>query len=236
MVAVSGPAYAQGAPVPHSTICPGMPDPIPAAALAAKVKRSAVASATKDEFETSAQFQNRLTQMVEREFPSSLISVAVPVPSYKISYDADRGRLAFEFMRSDYGVSRSNLAVTEVDRSSRIDGYYEAQNSYGASVEVEKRTDSEVVIAWDGLTSSVSGTKAHLQVAADVARSLKDNAHLVIVGALVSPFLQQRYDLDLPTIDSPTRRSTTSYALTMKSKCIYLRGAGNQTYGLSIAE
>lgn len=209
---------------------------MPAVALVSKVKKSAAASASKDEFETSAQFQNRLTQLMERDFPNSLISVAVPIAPYKISYDADRGRLAFEFMRSDYGVSRSNLAVTEVDRESRVDGYYEAQNSYGTTVEVEKRNDSEVVIAWDGLTSTVTGTKAHLQVAPEVARGLKEKSELVIVGSLVAPFLQQRYDLDLPTLDSPIRRSTTSYALTIKSKCIYLRGPGGQSFGLSIAD
>lgn len=235
-IAFSSPVYGQGAQLSHSAICPGSPDPVPAAAFVSKVKKSAVASARKDEFETSDQFQNRLTQLLERDFPNSLVSVAVPIASYKISYDADRRRLAFDFLRSDYGVSRSNLAVTEVDRESRVDGYYEAQNSYGATVEVEKRTDIEVVIAWDGLTSAVTGTKAYLQVAPEVARSLKENSELVIVGSLVAPFLQQRYDLDLPTLASPIRRSTTSYALTVKSKCIYLRGPGGQSFGLSIAE
>lgn len=235
-MAVTTQASGQDATLAHSTICPQSPEPIPAAALAAKIKRSAIISTKKDEFETTGQYQARLSQIVDREFPGSLISVAAIVSPYKMSYDADSGRLTVEVIRTDYSVDRSNLAVTEIASESRVDGYYEAQNSYGASVEVERRTESEVVIAWDGLTSSFSGTKAYLDVGSDAARSLKQHAELVIVGSLVAPFLEQRYDLDLPTLDSPIRRSTTSYALSIKSKCIYLRDASRKPYGLTLAK
>jgi hypothetical protein len=233
---VTTPALGQEGAIAHSTICPQSPDPISATALAAKVKGSAITSANKDEFETSSQHQNRISQLVEREFPGSLVSVAVPVEPHKIKYDADRGRMTIEMMRSDYSIDRSDLAVTPIQDTSRTEGYYEAQNSYGATVEVEKRSVEEVVIAWDGLTSSLSGTSAYIELDASAARLLKQHAELVIVGTLVQPFLQRRYNLDLPTLDSPTRRSTTSYAVMIKSKCVYARDANHKPYGLNIAK
>lgn len=233
-VGMVAPAFGQSAMMAHAQICPGTPEPVPGSALAAKLKRSTLSDQKKDEFETTAQFQARIRQQADREFPGSTVSVAVKVSPYKISYNADAGTLTLEMARSDYAVKRSGLSVTEIESSSRVTGRYAAQNSYGAEIEVEERSDSEFVIAWPGLPSY--GVKVDLHVSSDDARILKQNDELVIVGSIAEPFLQRRYNLDLPTMDSPTRRTTESYALTLSPSCLYLRDINGKAFGLRLSK
>jgi len=229
------PATAAEEPVAHSTICPSTPIPIAAANFVAKVKRSALLNESKDEFETTSQHDDRLSRLAKAEFGDTM-SVATVLPSYVIKYDADTGILTIDVARSDIYARRSDLLVTEIQSISRTTGFYDAQNAYGVSFEVEKQSITEFVIAWGDGPAPISGVKAWVKVPAEEARALKAHAELVVAGRLRNPFLERRFDLRAATMDSPTRREIESYAMFLTPSCLYLRNVNGKPYGLQIGK
>lgn len=229
-------AISQEAPLAHSTICPGTADPMPAATLVSKLKSSGLAAGSKDEFESNAEYRARMSNLAEKVFPGGIVSVATRLEPYKMSYDADKRQLTVEVIRSDYHIKRSDLAVTEIQNDMVTTGHYMAQNDYGATREVEARTVKEVVVAWKGMTASVVGVKAHVDISPEDARNLKENADLIIVGTIVEPLVQLRSELRLPTMDFPSRTSTESYALFLTPRCLYLRDGTRRPFGLKLGK
>jgi hypothetical protein len=234
ILAVMGSGGAQS-PLSHAEICKGSPDPISGEDLVARLERSGLYKAKKDEFETTAQYQARLEGMARSEHLFPIVSAAIGVAPHRLSYDADLQELSLEVARSDYRVDRSHQIVTEISRSSVDLGTYVGQNAYGARSLVEDRAQFEHVISW-GKDSGASGAlRAVVSMAPDVARKLKaEGVSLIFSGRVIEPIVEMRTGHSAPTTSDPTRRSISSLAIFAKPECIYLKASDGKNYGLRV--
>lgn len=220
--------------VPHATICPATPEPVPVAELLAKAQRAKLFEATKGEFETTPQFEARLDSLVREAGITPYLSVAIRLAPHNLKYDADAQLLTLPVGRTDYGANRSDLAATELSRVSTNVGSYQAQNAYGATVDVEDRKEIEYVLVWSGVIAPLVGISATVRATPEEAMELKQGADLIVVGKLVSPRAQVRSGTDYPTVNFPIRRQVTSYAFFVEPQCLYLRDKGGRAFGMKI--
>lgn len=145
---------------------------------------------SKDEFETTAQYQTRLASAAP---PIGAIKV-FRIPSARAVYDADRQVLKVQIASGDTydGFEKSSLASLEVLREESGKREYEGSNAFGAKIMVSASTNRLYKLVFDsrratGQRYSVLGDMfqtLELSMGVDDARTLKPRVGVIAVCRL----------------------------------------------------
>lgn len=223
-----------------------LPELTDISSLVAKAKDT---KTEKDEFETIAQFNNRINASLEQISDGRMIFVSFPVSGRDIKYDADNEYIYIDKFyllgctNIDYEAKKQIEHLTFADSkykfspicvrrlvSSEGGGSYEASNAYGATASVrvsEYRAEGLFLGFGDSLVNIFTGKKQDnpsdplLSAAAtpDEARSLKKSATIIFGFYLRPPIYIQTIDRTFPTFTNPTKTTTTNDLLVADVKC-----------------
>lgn len=191
---------------------------------------------TKDEFETTAAYEARVSGAVERlrntmaaQTGGDPVVVDIPLASSAAKYDADRGvlEIAGGVVRTttlNRGGRYQTVIVT--DKLDHDISTYTGQNAYGAKTEVIKIRDRQAGIVVDETSqSSQSGYwphqnfKASLPLSPDRAKAAKGNLRALVMGDLREPFIVRGNDYLTPTFQAPIDRTTETIAAVLQPRC-----------------
>jgi len=181
---------------------------------------------TKDEFETTAQFGARQTEFWKSRLGDPLhLVIRVPVPAYKVSYDADRAVALVKYM-VDWSVDHHEIEFYNHDLSN---GHYVGTNAYGVQADVtsihavkgELAFPLGQIIAEGGDVSNVFV----IPMSPDSARAFKAQPSLLLLASLEPPYLDERSSYSGATIDEPISLSLTRKNVHVRLRCgVFMSG------------
>lgn len=216
---------------------------------------SSSAALTKDEFETTAQFEARVAAAGSGA-PSTML-ISVPVNPEYVTYDADAGAFAIksyavanigaDWFTAFYGsphystiehASYDNLALV-LSSDDRATGAYEGQNAYGATWEITRlnRTINAIfeskpprygVNLW-GNSSANSSPTWSLPVPVDQARAMKDKLRAAVLIAPKAPFFFENSQPSAAriTIQNPRDITQISRVIVADIQCMAITDDNN---------
>jgi hypothetical protein len=182
---------------------------------------SRIQSIKKEEFETSAQFEDRRSALATRAVPGRLsiedtiaISVKPTENDFNLSleYDADSSLLKLEFRESP---SLKNCSVP-LRETSRRTGAYIGQNAFGATTKV---TEHEVM---KYCVSGISDSRIEFSIANEKARRIKSNLRILLIGRLTPPYISESSNYASATISNPADVVFRAKNLHMKIEQIFV--------------
>ncbi len=190
-------------------------------AIAKILKKSQI---KKDEFESTASYEQRLQGILDTEAVSNrpLAEAKLFVNSEKISsaYDADKGLMKIygslrQSVRVSESVKYASVAILRT-RSSHI-SEYQGQNNFGASKVVKKYRNEVCGVAFMNVSPSTDFewmSAIEFPLSPDVARKSKENLALVYQASLRGPLLVDYRQHIAPTMEYPSDILTEGDALT----------------------
>lgn len=140
---------------------------------------SDVKATTKDEFETTAQFDSRQAEYWQTRLgdPQHLV-IRVPIDSFKVTYDADHGVAVVKYL-ADPNPSHTALKFFH---HSTTTGHYVGQNAYGVKADVTSFSDVDGVLSFPigqlGEANAYISPKFSLPLSAEQARAFKESPSL----------------------------------------------------------
>ena len=184
----------------------------------------------KDEFETTAQYKERLRQLDSDPILGSLTLDSIYAFSFQPSsaeYDADAGVLNVRF-QSSYccDIGGDNFGTYEAFgwlEYASTGNSYPAQNAFGAHTTVQTKTASWYGVVIRNLRNlspqtggPFSGVVFHIPSGAEEARVLKNNLKILVVCRLQAPFLTSEETKTEPTIKNPLEETSHFYFVHVK--------------------
>lgn len=206
-------------------------------------------AAPKDEFETTAQYEDRMTRLYQetRIGGRALIDtfmVMAPINRYFFHYDADRQIVRVEHMLGisnvPFGMQyptgkvpahsayedrfNRDIRVLDLEREVEKGESYEASNAYGRKVTVEVSSTTEYNLVMMNVNGNVNcdGQHVQFQVLPAVARDLQDNLAAVVKFDLRRPYAVESSFYVEPKIDNPREIYSTEYNIIGRALEIYL--------------
>jgi len=185
------------------------------------------ARVTKDEYETTSAFNDRMSALAAAELtgsvkmPDRLAFVRGSDLPISTRYNADGGLLHISIptvRRQSLKQAKTSYYQAEVLDSKLVrERDYEASNAYGKSVIVHSNSYDVCAISFlNRPGGSVSFTQEiKLPMPVNMAKSLKGDIDVVYVGRLTDPWLDTFAELRQPTIDSPREESLVGPVLYM---------------------
>lgn len=175
---------------------------------------------TKDEFETTAQFESRQTDYWRSHLgdPEHLV-IRVPIDSYRVSYDADRGLAVVKYIANSY----SDHTALQFFHESQTTGHYVGQNAYGATANVTSFHDTEAVLSFPpgqlGEASPYISPEFQLSLSPEQARAFKEHPSLLILARLEPPYVDTTHSYSAATIDEPESLAMETKNLHVRLRC-----------------
>jgi hypothetical protein len=161
---------------------------------------------TKSEYETTAQFRERQAEFWSSHLgdPQHLV-IRVPIDSYKVSYDADRGVSVVKYLVDWW----SSYETVTFFNSSQSRGSYVGQNAFGVKVDVHSYKDLQARLRYtlNALGGSVGGPigkQWEIPLAPSDAKAFAEKPSLVLFARLEPPYLEADSHYSEATIDEPT--------------------------------
>lgn len=177
------------------------------------------ASITKDEYETTAEFNKRIEYehakpLIGNIFKYDLFSMSVKPTT---QYDADTNKLNIlvdtNTVLNGYDTIDINAFGVPFSDVEVINSHYSATNAYGAIADVRKTVNNIVYLALINpkkfgkkyIIEYTNGLKYELNgIDANSARSIKDNIRVLFVCKLAEPLISDGLSHKKPTINDPT--------------------------------
>lgn len=188
--------------------------------IVAALKKSKL---SKDEFETTADFTNRIQSNLSSTYvadrPLSELKYFVNSDRTSAVYDADKGILRV------YGSLRQSTKISEaVKYASTVivkirtaeSGEYRGQNNFGVSTTVKRYRDEICGVAFINLSPSTELDwmgKIEFPLSAEAARASKDKIAIVYLSRLVAPLVIEYRQSKSPTMNAPSDILITGDAL-----------------------
>jgi hypothetical protein len=164
----------------------------------------------KGEFETTAEYQQRLTNILHHDIePGVSLQSPLPfllnqamvgsiLPVARLSYDADSENLKISISPTPSGAMASLILGTE---GSGVE-HYTGQNAYGATADVSRMHAEDYGIAFDRNTW-LSRSDIKVSIPRDQARMIYPHLRLVLLCKAIPPYVTTRFEHLDPTLDSP---------------------------------
>ncbi len=181
----------------------------------------------KDEFESQQQFDQRTAASGAIALTGSITSadpMAFVSQHSFFQYDAERQAFTSTVYFGRYGTindANAGLFPAEpVETISQIDKQYEASNAYGAKAIVDStsRQVCGVVLStairtksWDSIQ-----LKIDFPMPSDEARTAKGDLKIVLLGAIIPPYIGAFYTSTQATISSPSAYTASGDAVVMR--------------------
>jgi hypothetical protein len=181
---------------------------------------------TKDEFETTAQFSARQTEFWKSELGDPLhLIIRVPIPGYKVSYDADRAVTLVKYM-VDWSVDHHEIEFFDHNLSK---GHYVGTNAFGVQADVTSIRAVKGELAFPlGQIITEGGDVSNVFVipmSPETARAFKAKPSLLLLASLESPYVDERSSYSGATIDEPLSLSLTRRNVHVRLRCgVFMSG------------
>lgn len=178
-------------------------------------------SLSKDEFETTAQFEARQAgYWRDRVGSLDRIVVRIPIDSYKVSYDADHGTALVKYV-VNWMVDDQEIQFAGRDLSRRK---YVGTNAYGVSVDVTSVRAAKDILAFrtGQLPGDAGGPVSptwSIPLAPSDAKAFKADAALVLLASLESPFIVRSSLYSGATIDDRFALSLSKTKFRVRLRC-----------------
>jgi hypothetical protein len=166
----------------------------------------------KDEYETTAAFQERIAKLATRPLIGSVmlggyLAFLEEDPSVTSQYNADTETLWIGGHPSSGKIFVNSSPITSVLITSKVTSQstYSASNAYGKIVDVKKSHLNSCALAFPQFGSPIkfSDYKTSVTMPPTEARNTKDNIGVLYIGRLSQPYWVKYSDYLKPTIDSP---------------------------------
>lgn len=177
----------------------------------------------KDEFETTAAYEERLKQLVSQN-PFATNIYAFSVGASSVSYDADAQTFALEF-KADPNPQSATYSYCLLRSGAEDMGHYQAENAFGATFTVQKSLSFKYTL-WLEKTEGVPSCSATAVVPIGEAKLMKPQIRALLVVKPISPYADVSTDRTEPTFDRPIED-------TINSGGIYANLLGVRFYVLS---
>ncbi len=187
----------------------------------------------KDEFESTEAFNARIAKLRSGKLTGSLtyndqlaFNFLPHSDGFEISYDADAKELNFtvSWERPRLDTDFTFLALTWSDESRKV-GSYVGQNAFNSKVPVSVYNNFDFYLATEEWClknflnfSNYIGKRiiaGRIQIPANLARSAKPNARLLVVGRLAPKFILSSIHRSAATLDYPRDEITTSFGINL---------------------
>lgn len=172
----------------------------------------------RDEFETTYAYSQRLGEMYSAALGGTYRVVAVLPVSKFMTYNADTTELTIEPFRSSS--DRRGFGSVEIGSELRDTGRYVGQNAFGATASVTRRIFTQYYLSMPIPSAGLfSSPMIKDKLLPDSARALKQTGALVIVGTIISPYVQVESRHSSATIGDPSDTTYLIYDLTINAEC-----------------
>lgn len=162
---------------------------------------------TKDEFETTAQYEERL-KSIDPSNPLAANTYAFGVKSTKVSYDADKQTFTLTF-RPQEAQGNALYQWTTLQTAVQDTGQHEAQNGFGAVFTVQESSIS-IYELWLAKAQGLPGCTATANVAPAEARSMNPDICALTLLRPVAPFESMDKEYSEATLSSPSETMTAT--------------------------
>lgn len=201
----------------------------------------------KDEFETTAAFQERQAahyrQLLGGTDKIVLAHKLDPVFDV-VKYDADKGVVEIGLYEEDnyHRRSRTGEADYSIDlfRETLSTDTYVASNAYGATREVESSSKVRAALLFPAnqLTAGMPRKYDYIKLAMspEEARRFKADPIALIVATLRPPYVFYDYERIAPTIDYPYETRRGSYGVKVNLQCIVFLSGDREVYRLNFSD
>ncbi len=173
-------------------------------------------SLVKDEFETTETFQKRVEE--ENKKKSELNSFLpqkqfVFVLNYQFSeYDADNQK-----MNIKTAFTTVNNSVKALVKNISESSYYNASNSFGVTVKVNKYLTTAYSIEFEGNNfSQLLPVTAQIAMDIPTAKLAKPNVRTLVIFEIVEPYQKNEITSTTPTLTSPIESITVFHTIIAK--------------------
>jgi hypothetical protein len=162
---------------------------------------------TKDEFETTAQYQERLKKM-DLSNPLATSTYAFGVKPTGVSYDADKQTFTLRF-RPEEAEGNVNYMRAMLQTIVKDTGRHTAENAFGAAFTVQ---ESSVTIykLWLVRAQGLPGCTATVNVPPAEAKLMNADIRALAVVKPVVPFESMDQEYSKPTFSSPRQIETVT--------------------------
>jgi hypothetical protein len=167
----------------------------------------------KDQFETDAQYGEKLQNAVAGPLLGSLTASSLFAFAVKehMDYDAEKGVSSCPFYDPE-NIDLATLGATHGEP-------YVGQNAFGVKVDVDVSTTKKLNLK---LLNLWEFDKVAFPLSAEQARQSEDHLRLLLVGLIQPPYLAFKQDEEFPTIDNPTRATTIDETIPFSAREIWV--------------
>lgn len=162
---------------------------------------------TKGEFETTAQYQQRLSKM-NLSNPFATNTYAFGVKPTAVSYDADNQTFTLAF-KPEAAEGNANYLWTTLETVVKDTGHHEAQNAFGAVITVQESSVSTYEL-WLAKAHGLTGCTATAKVAPAEAKSINPDIRALALVRPVPPFESVDKGYSQATFNNPNEAMTST--------------------------
>jgi len=162
---------------------------------------------TKDEFETTAQYQQRLKRMGLSN-PLAANTYAFGVKPTTVSYDADKQTFTLTFKPQE-AQGNALYLWTSLQTTVKDTGQHKAENGFGAVFTVQESSIS-IYELWLAKAQGLTGCTATANVAPAEAKSMNPDIRALALMRPVAPFESMDKDYSEATFSNPSETRTTT--------------------------
>lgn len=170
----------------------------------------------KSEFETTAEYQQRLATILHQEIEPG-VTLQSPLPFLlnqdsvlgssslvaRLHYDADSEYLTINI--SPTIIEKMSVLILKIETGDL--GHYTGQNAYGATAEVSRMHAEGYGITFDRNTW-LTRSDIRVSIPRDQARMIYPHLRLVLLCKAIPPYATTRFEHLDPTLDSPIDAGT----------------------------
>lgn len=189
-----------------------------------KVQTKFIIASAKDEYETTANYKSRLSEIAPAVFDGAnniIISADVHLST---QFNADSGLMTVKPFHEIYSRDANEPMYSLTSLVGGADrGKYIGRNAYGTSVVVEKSSIDSVRMAFDASPDEYrTGNALSVALPAPLARIVGEKARLVMVATIASMPMFSHVDHVKPTLDDPSDTYFHEYYVPVIPRCAIL--------------